>query len=156
MISNNFYYYALLFTSVFFMLLFFVFFVLFIYKELGGVKIGRDSFLFFDYMLFGTGWKANIPALSVFFITFLSVVQDYILNSDFKAIRANVIGILAAFLLFIHCRYLSGVHYNNDGKIKFLKEFFFGGGVKLHFVVLWLSRLLYIAFFILHYYKDGY
>ncbi|EDB5720651.1 hypothetical protein A9563_08940 [Salmonella enterica subsp. enterica serovar Rubislaw] len=138
------------------MFVFFAFFVLFIYKELGGIKVGRDSFLFFDYMFFGSGWKANIPSMSMLIVALMGLAQDYIKNYNFENLLINSLGVLAAVLFFIHGRFLSGVSYSNGKKIIFFRELLWRGGLKPHFVVLWLSRLLYIAFFVLHFYKKGY
>lgn len=38
----------------------------------------------------------------------------------------------------------------------FFRELLWGRGIKLRFVVLWLSRLLFVVFFVLHFYKEGY
>lgn len=64
MILNNIHFINLA-TILLCMLVFIAFFVRFIYKELGGVKVGKDSLLFFDFMLFSSGWKSNIPALAM-------------------------------------------------------------------------------------------
>lgn len=156
MTSNDFYFYVFLFSSVFFMFVFFAFFVFFIYKELGGVKVGRDSFLFFDYMFFGSGWKADLPSMSMLIVVLTGLAQDYIKNYNLENLFINFLGVLAAVLFFIHGRFLSGISYRNGEKIIFFRELLWGGGLKPHFVVLWLSRLLYIAFFVLHFYKEGY
>lgn len=155
MILNNFYYYPVLGLLVVFMCVFFASFVLFIYKELGGVKVGRDSFLFFDYMLFCSGWKAEVPALSMLLVMILGNILDYSKDKNVEILYMNCIGILAVIFLFIHCRCLSGIRYYNDKKIKFLRELLWGFKMRPRFAVLWLSRLSYITFFALHFYKEG-
>lgn len=155
MTSNDFYFYILLFASIFFMFVFFAFFVRFIYKELGGVKVGRDSFLFFDYMLFGSGWRSDIPSISIFLILLTGLAQDYVKNYSFENLYINSLGFFAVFLFFVHGRFLSGVSYSNGKKIMFFRELLWGG-IAPRFVVLWLSRLLYVVFFVLHFYKEGY
>ncbi|EBC1279604.1 hypothetical protein G6T08_004823 [Salmonella enterica] len=128
MTSNDFYFYILLFASIFFMFVFFAFFVHFIYKELGGVKVGRDSFLFFDYMLFGSGWRSDIPSISIFLILLTGLAQDYVKNYSFENLYINSLGFFAVFLFFVHGRFLSGVSYSNGKKIMFFRELLWGGG----------------------------
>jgi len=84
---------------------FFVSFVFFIYKELGGVKVGRDSFLFFDYMFFSSGWRANLPAFVILLTLLLGNLIDYKRVGDVNNVYINSIGILAMIFLFIHCRF---------------------------------------------------
>lgn len=99
MTSTDFYFYVLLFVSIFFMFVFFAFFVNFIYKEPGGVKVGRDSFLFFDYMLFGSGWRSDIPCISMFLIFLTGLAQDYIKNYSLENLYINS---LVFFLLLFY------------------------------------------------------
>ncbi len=101
MTSTDFYFYVLLFVSIFFMFVFFAFFVNFIYKELGGVKVGRDSFLFFDYMLLGSGWRSDIPCISMFLIFLTGVAQDYIKNYSLENLYINSLVFFAIVLFFL-------------------------------------------------------
>lgn len=98
------------------MFVFFVFFVRFIYKELGGVKVGRDSFLFFDYMLFGSGWRSDIPSISMILILLTGLAQDYVKNYSLENLYINTLGFFAAVLFFVHGRFLSGLSYSNGKK----------------------------------------
>ncbi len=132
---------------VLFMFVFFVCFVFFIYKELGGVKVGRDSFLFFDYMLFSSGWKANLPALAMLLTLAFGNVIDYKREGDVNNVYINIIGVLAMIFLFIHCRFFSGIIYSNQN-IKFVKELLLNFNVRPQFIMLWLSRVCYIALII--------
>ncbi|EFO1000552.1 hypothetical protein DX038_22785 [Escherichia albertii] len=115
MTSTDFYFYVLLFVSIFFMFVFFAFFVNFIYKEPGGVKVGRDSFLFFDYMLFGSGWRSDIPCISMFLIFLTGLAQDYIKNYSLENLYINSLVFLLLFYFF-YGGFLSGISYNNGKK----------------------------------------
>ncbi|HEN3638655.1 TPA: hypothetical protein U5E40_003322 [Yersinia enterocolitica] len=146
MILNNAYYINIAVTLLF-MLVFIACFVRFIYKELGGVKIGKDSFLFFDFMLFCSGWKSDIPALAMVLTLFFGNFIDYTRNYNTDIIHVNIIGFFAMLLLFVHCRFFSGVVY--DGKrVKFIKEFFLNFKPLPKNIFLWLSRVLYITFIV--------
>ncbi len=113
MTSTDFYFYVLLFVSIFFMFVFFAFFVNFIYKEPGGVKVGRDSFLFFDYMLFGSGWRSDIPCISMFLIFLTGLAQDYIKNYSLENLYINSLVFFCYCSIFFHGGFLSGISYNN-------------------------------------------
>lgn len=78
-------------------LCFLLFFVNFIYKKLGGVKVGRDSFLFFDYMLFGSGGRSDIPCISMFLIFLTGLAQDYIKNYSLENLYVNSLVFLLLF-----------------------------------------------------------
>lgn len=107
-------------------------------------------------MLFGSGWKADIPSISLLLTLLTGLAQDYVRNYSLENLYINSLGILAAVLLFIHGRFLSDISYSNGGRVIFFREILWGGGIKPRFAVLWLSRLSYVAFFALHFYTKRY
>jgi hypothetical protein len=143
MTLNDFYYISLALVLLC-MLVFFACFVRFIYKELGGIKVGKDSLLFFDFMLFGSGWKSDTPVVAMAGALFFGNLFDYIRNYNIAVVYINIIGFLATFLLFVHCRFLSGIIYNGNG-IKFTRELFLNFKPSPKYIFLWLSRILYIT-----------
>lgn len=152
MILNNIYFINLA-TILLCMLVFIAFFVRFTYKELGGVKVGKDSLLFFDFMLFSSGWKSNIPALAMLLAIIVGNCFDYFRNHDIAVIYVNTIGVIAMFFFFIHCRVFSQVIYDGK-KIQFIKELFFNYTISPSYIFLWLSRVFYILL-IIYIYKSG-
>lgn len=151
MILNNIYFINIA-TILLCMLVFIAFFVHFIYKGLGGVKVGKDSFLFFDFMLFSSGWKSNIPALAMALALIFGNYFDYIRNHDIAVIYVNAIGIIAMFFFFIHCRLFSPVIYDGK-KIQFIKELILTYTISPRYIFLWLSRAFYILL-IIYLYKS--
>lgn len=123
MILNDLFYYFYIIAIFLFMSIFMAFFVRFIYSELGGVKIGKDSFLFFDYIFFGSGWKSNLPALAMIPVLVFGDLFDFIRGCNIENLRVNVIGFFFMIFLFIHCRFFSNIKYD-EGDIKLIKEFF--------------------------------
>ncbi|QGY33113.1 hypothetical protein CUN67_29810 (plasmid) [Pantoea cypripedii] len=146
MTLNDFYYFNIV-LALICILVFIACFIRFVYKELGGVKVGKDSFLFFDFILFGSGWKSDIPALSMAAALFFGNSFDYMRNHDITTIHINAIGFFAAFSLFVHCRFFSGIIYNGQ-KVKFIKELFLNLNSSPKYISLWLSRILYMIFVI--------
>lgn len=145
MISNDFFYYVSIITLLLFMLIFIACFVHFICKELGGVKIGKDSFLFFDYMLFGLGWKSSLPALAMILALVFGNFFDYIRSHNVDTLRVNIVGVFSMIFLFIHCRFFSNIEYDKEN-VKFIKEFLFNFKLHSRYVFLWLSRIGYFIF----------
>lgn len=143
MILNDFYYVFIALTFIS-MIVFFVCFVRFVYKDLGGVKVGKDAFLFFDYMFFGSGWKSNLPVLAFILTLVFGNCFDYIKDHDSNTIQISMIGFLAMTMFFIHCRFFSKLSFDAQ-KIKFIKEFALNFKVNSRYVFLWGSRLLYLA-----------
>ncbi|MCW0314840.1 hypothetical protein [Pantoea ananatis] len=142
--SLNDLHYTSIFLMLIFMIVFFAFFVHFIYKELGGVKIGKDTFLFFDFMFFGSGFKSNAPSLAMAMIILLSGFSTYSKNHDVTALYEGVVVSFAMLFLFVHCRFFSGISYSKT-RVKLIKEFFLNLKLTKNFFFLWLSRVFYIA-----------
>ncbi|WP_032984449.1 hypothetical protein, partial [Cronobacter condimenti] len=99
MISND----TVLNTSSLMMFLFLfawgICFVIFIYKVLGGPKVGRDSFLYFNFIFFKRDTLANI-SLCFFVLSYLSqALAEYRRGFDDLTLLANLMG-GGSFLLF--------------------------------------------------------
>lgn len=92
------------------------FFVHFIYKVIGGVKFGKDFFLFFDFMLFSSGWKANGAAITMILsFAFLSF-SDFFRSGGAGNLAEELAWMIPVILLFIHCRYCSGITFSEWSK----------------------------------------
>lgn len=105
MISNDFYYFIFLSLFALSIFSFTVLFAIFIYKELGGIQFGRDSFLFFDYILFCSCLRANASALSVICVFIFGLAFNYNRNQIIKNTSIDTIWIAGVILFFIHCRF---------------------------------------------------
>lgn len=143
---DNFYHASLALTLIF-MLVFVLCLFLFYYLELGRVSVGKDTFLFFDFMLFRTSWLANFSAISVAGVIISGNLFDYVRSHNASALHLNTIGFIATLLFFVHCRIYSDIIYSGLS-IKCAKELFFN--LKLHtkYSLLWLSRVGYVTFII--------
>ena len=109
MILNNFYSLLFLLMLALSIFSFTVLFALFIYKDLGGVKFARDSFLFFDYIFFSSDMRANASALSVICVFIFGLAFDHNRNPLVKNYLVDIVWFLGVVLFFIHCRFF----YNN-------------------------------------------
>lgn len=152
MILNDSYSIALLSLLALSMIAFTVLFAIYIYTELGGVKFGRDSFLFFDYILFCSGWKPNASALSVLCVFIFGLAFGYKQNTHSEGFLIDVIWLVGIVLFFIHCRFLSNVEYENKKGVAFAKELFINLRLQPKFMVLWMARIVFIILIICRFY----
>ena len=148
------YFYCLLFLLMLALSIFSftVLFALFIYKDLGGVKFARDSFLFFDYIFFSSDMRANASALSVICVFIFGLAFDHNRNPLVKNYLVDIVWFLGVVLFFIHCRFFSNLEYGKT-KIIFVRELFFNLKIKLRLIFLWLSRLLFIILILNRFYR---
>lgn len=144
MILNDSYSIVLLTLLALSMLAFTVLFAVYIYQELGGVRFGRDSFLFFDYILFCSGWKPNISALSILCVFIFGLGFSYNQNVHQDDLWVDVIWLTGVILFFMHCRFLSNVEYKSKNGIVFAKELLVNIKLQPKFIALWISRILFI------------
>lgn len=110
------------------MMLFFLFawgvcFFIFVYRVLGGPKVGRDSLLYFDFIFFKNNVLANI-SLSFLVLGYISAaLVEYRRGGDSLILLANLMG-GGAFLFFgVYGKYF----YHDaieDKKYSFLLMFF--------------------------------
>ena len=101
MILNNFYSLLFLLMLALSIFSFTVLFALFIYKDLGGVKFARDSFLFFDYIFFSSDMRANASALSVICVFIFGLAFDHNRNPLVKNYLVDIVWFLGVVLFFI-------------------------------------------------------
>lgn len=126
-------------------------FALFIYKDLGGVKFARDSFLFFDYIFFSSDMRANASALSVICVFIFGLAFDHNRNPLVKNYLIDIVWFLGV-VLFLYTVVFSNLEYGKT-KIIFVRELFFNLKIKLRLIFLWLSRLLFIILILNRFYR---
>lgn len=139
---NDFYYISASLT-IFCMLLFFVCFFLFAYLKSGRVSLGKDTFLFFDFMLFKSSLPSNLSAISIAGALIFGNLFDYIRNQNASTLYVNSIGFISTLVFFVHCRFFSAIKYN-ENHIKCIKEFFLNANLSPKYSFLWLSRASYV------------
>ncbi|WP_244587546.1 hypothetical protein [Escherichia coli] len=129
MILNNFYSLLFLLMLALSIFSFTVLFALFIYKDLGGVKFARDSFLFFDYIFFSSDMRANASALSVICVFIFGLAFDHNRNPLVKNYLVDIVWFLGVVLFFIHCSFFYNMQYGNT-KIIFERDHFLNQKIK--------------------------
>ncbi|WP_438430227.1 hypothetical protein [Escherichia coli] len=136
------------------MMLFFLFawggcFFIFVYRVLGGPKVGRDSLLYFDFIFFKNNALANI-SLSFLVLGYISAAfVEYRRGGDSLMLLANLMG-GGAFLFFgIYGKCFCHDAFEDKKPFFFIDIFLKKVDFQFGSVFLWLSRLLYIAWLIL-------
>jgi len=140
---NNLYYFSISLTAAC-MLMFILCFFLFYFSELGKVSMGKDTFLFFDFILFRSGWVPNASAISIAGTFFFGNLFDYARHQNISILYINLVGFIATLLFFIHCRFFSGIRYTGQG-IKCVKELLLNINLSPKNLFLWLSRVSYLT-----------
>jgi hypothetical protein len=149
MISND----MVLNTSAFIMLFFLLAwggcFFIFVYKRLGGPKVGKDSLLYFNFMFFKCDGLSNF-SLAFLLLGYISAaIVEYRREFDDLMLLANFFGTCSFLLFAIYGRFFY------HGKVGYEKTFFFVKVFLVKFdltfgsVPLWLSRLAYITWIII-------
>ena len=139
MILNNFYSLLFLLMLALSIFSFTVLFALFIYKDLGGVKFARDSFLFFDYIFFSSDMRANASALSVICVFIFGLAFDHNRNPLVKNYLVDIVWFLGVVLFFIHCRFFFNMEYVNTKNIFFIYLFLKQKKILLYFFFIFLK-----------------
>ncbi|HAF2130400.1 TPA: hypothetical protein G9F27_004689 [Salmonella enterica] len=154
MILNDFYYFMFLSLFALSMFSFTVLFAIFIYKELGGIQLGWDPFLFFDYILFCSCLRANASALSVICVFIFGLAFNYNSNPIIKNPFIDTIWLSGVILFFIHCRFFSNLEYENKNKkIIFIRELFLNIRREPRTIFLWFARILFVILILNHSYQ---
>lgn len=130
------------------MMLFFLFawggcFFIFVYKILGGPKVGRDSFLYFNYIFFKRDVLANISFCFVVLGYISAAFVEYRREFDDLMLLANLMG-GASFLLFgIYGRWFYFDVPENEKPFFFINVFLTRVDFRFGSLFLWLSRISY-------------
>lgn len=85
-----------------FMLLFFLFllgvcFFIFVYKNIGGTKVGKDSFLYFNYMFFKRGALSNSALIFLVLGYVAAAIAEYRRGFDDLSLISNLSGGMSFF-----------------------------------------------------------
>jgi len=148
MISND-----IIFNASSFMLLFFLFlwggcFFIFVYKKLGGVKVGKDAFLYFNYMFFKRDFLSNCALIFLVLGYITAAIAEYRREADNLLLISNLSG-GGSFLLFaLYGKYFHQELTDDEKPFYFIKVFLTKSDLSFGSIFLWLSRLAYISWLI--------
>jgi len=148
MISND-----IIFNASSLMLLFFLFlwggcFFIFVYRNLGGAKVGKDSVLYFNYMFFKRDFLSNCALLFLVLGYMAAAIAEYIREADNLLLVSNLSGAISFFLFALYGKYFHQGLTDDEKPFYFIKVFLTKLDLSFGSIFLWLSRLAYITWLI--------
>jgi hypothetical protein len=149
MISNDLILNLMSFTLLLFLFLWGGCFFIFVYKILGGPKVGVDSFLYFNFMFFRHGGLANL-ALTFLVLGYLSAaVVEYRRMGDNLMLLANLAGSVSFLFFSVYGKYFYRRVVDDKKPLFFIRVFLTELDFSLGAVFLWLSRLTYMIWVVM-------
>jgi len=124
-------------------------FFIFVYRNLGGAKVGKDSLLYFNYMFFKRDFLSSSALIFLVLGYVAAAIAEYRRDFDNLLLVSNLSGGISFFLFAMYGKYFY------QGLIDYKKTFFFIRvfltKLDLSFgaIFLWLSRLAYITWLII-------
>ncbi|HAF2130466.1 TPA: hypothetical protein G9F27_004760 [Salmonella enterica] len=148
MISNDIILNASSFMLLLLLLLWGVCFFIFVYRNLGGAKIGKDSLLYFNYMFFKRDILSNSALIFLVFGYVAAAIAEYRRGFDNLSLISNLFGGMSFFLFALYRKYFyQGVI--DDKNNFFIKVFLTKLDLSFSAIFLWLSRLAYVTWLII-------
>ncbi|CNF47417.1 Uncharacterised protein [Yersinia rohdei] len=149
MISNDMVLNTSAFIMLFFLLAWGTCFFVFVYKRLGGPKVGKDSLLYFNFMFFKRDVLANF-SLAFLVLGYMSAASvEYRREFDGLMLLANLSGACSFLLFAIYGRFFYHDAIEYEKPFFFVKVFLAKLDVTFGSMLLWLSRLAYITWLII-------
>ncbi|MCD2358470.1 hypothetical protein ACTUSZ_17785 [Pantoea eucalypti] len=148
MISNDIIFNVSSFMLLCFLLLWGGCFFIFVYKNLGGAKVGKDSMLYFNYMFFKRDALSNCALVFLVLGYMSAAIAEYRRGADELLLMSNFSGGLAFFLFALYGKYFHQGFTDDKSPFYFIKVFLTKTDLSFGSIFLWLSRLAYTAWLI--------
>lgn len=148
MISNDIILNASSFMMLFFLSLWGVCFFIFVYRNLGGPKVGKDSLLYFNFMFFKRNILSNCALIFLVLSYIAAAIAEYRRGFNSLLLMSNLSGGGAFFFFALYgkCFYQELIH--DEKSFLFIKVFFTKLDLSFGAIFLWLSRFAYITWLI--------
>ncbi|MDI6633875.1 hypothetical protein [Pantoea dispersa] len=145
MISNDNVLNASSFMLLFLLLLLGVCFFIFVYKNLGGAKVGKDSFLYFNYMFFKRDALSNSALIFLVLGYVAAAIAEYRRGFDDLSLISNLSGGMSFLLFALYGKYFYQGLIEDKKPFFFIRVFLTKSDLSFGAIFLWLSRLAYIT-----------
>lgn len=153
MISNDIVFNVLSMMMLFSLIMFAGCFFIFVYKVLGGPKVGRDSFLFFNFIFFRHSILSGLALIFLVLAYMAEAFAHFREDAGIIPLLANASGSLSILLFGIYGKYLYRGVIDDENPFFFIKVFLTKIGFSFADVLLWLSRFTYIAWIVIVFYN---
>ncbi|WP_113628152.1 hypothetical protein [Pectobacterium peruviense] len=148
MISNDIVLNLSSFMMLFFLLLWGVCFFIFVYRNLGGPKVGKDSLLYFNFMFFKRSILSNCALIFLVLGYITAAIAEYRREFNNLLLISNLAGGISFFLFALYGKYFYQGLIDDEKSFYFIKVFLTKLDLSFGSVFLWLSRLLYTTWLI--------
>ncbi|MFS2224862.1 hypothetical protein [Pantoea sp. B65] len=149
MISNDIILNASSFMLLLLLLLWGVCFFIFVYRNLGGTKLGKDSLLYFNYMFFKRDILSSCALIFLVLGYVAAAIAEYRRGLDNLSLISNLSGGMSFFLFALYGKYFYQGLIDNEKPFFFIKVFLTKLDLSLGSIFLWLSRLAYVTWLII-------
>lgn len=149
MISNDIILNSSSLITLFFLLLWGVCFIIFVYRNLGGPKIGKDSLLYFNFIFFRHNILSNC-ALIFFVLGYIAAaIAEYRREFNSLLLASNLAGGVSYLLFALYGKFFYQGFVDDEKSFFFIKIFLTKIDLSFGAIFLWLSRLSYITWIII-------
>jgi len=134
---------------LFFLLSWGVCFFIFVYKKLGGVKVGKEHLLYFNFMFFKRDALSNYALVFLVLGYVTAAIAEYRREYDNLLLMADLSGGISFFLFALYGKYIYQGLIDDEKPFFFIRVFLTKLDLSFGAIFLWLSRLAYVIWLII-------
>ncbi|MFD3242598.1 hypothetical protein ACE2AK_26150 [Rahnella perminowiae] len=149
MISNDIILNASSFMLLLLLLLWGMCFFIFLYRNLGGPKVGKDSLLYFNYMFFKRDILSSCALIFLVLGYVAAAIAEYRRGVDNLSLISNLSGGISFLLFALYGKYFYQGLIDDEKPFFFIKVFLTKLDLSFGAIFLWLSRLAYVIWLII-------
>lgn len=123
-------------------------FFIFVYKKLGGPKVGRDALLYFNFMFFKKEMLSNIALIFLVLGYISAAFLEYRREFDDLKLFADLSGGVSFLLFAVYGKYFFHDYIEYEKPFFFVKIFLTRLDLNIGSAFLWLSRILYLTWLV--------
>ncbi len=124
-------------------------FFIFVYRNLGGAKVGKDSLLYFNYMFFKRDFLSSSALIFLVLGYVAAAIAEYRRDFDNLSLVSNLSGGISFFLFAMYGKYFYQGLIDDKKPFFFIRVFLTKLDLSFGAIFLWLSRLAYITWLII-------
>lgn len=124
-------------------------FFIFVYRNLGSTKVGKDSLLYFNYMFFKRNFLSSSALIFLVLGYVAAAIAEYRRDFDNLSLVSNLSGGISFFLFAMYGKYFYQGLIDDKKQFFFIRVFLTKLDLSFGAIFLWLSRLAYIKWLII-------
>ncbi|RRN94827.1 hypothetical protein [Pectobacterium aquaticum] len=145
MISNDIILNSSSFMMLFFLSLWGVCFFIFVYRNLGGPKVGKDSLLYFNFIFFKHNILSNCALIFLVLGYIAAAIAEYRREFNSFLLMSNLAGGVSFFFFALYGKYFYQGLIDDEKSFFFIRIFLTKLDLSFGAIFLWLSRFAYIT-----------